>query len=146
MEAVVLIGLQASGKSSFYRDRFFRTHVRISLDLLKTRNREWHFLTTCLETGQKFVVDNTNPSPKDRERYIAPSVKAGFKTVGYYMASKIEDCYTRNRDRREAVPDVALRATLGRLKRPTRSEGFDELFYVCLSPTGFEVEEWRDEI
>lgn len=30
MEAVVFIGLQASGKSSFYKERFFSTHVRIS--------------------------------------------------------------------------------------------------------------------
>ena len=40
MEAIVFIGLQASGKSSFYKERFFSTHVRISLDLLRTRNRE----------------------------------------------------------------------------------------------------------
>ena len=40
MEAVVFAGLQASEKSSFFKERFFSTHVRISLDLLKTRNRE----------------------------------------------------------------------------------------------------------
>src|SRR4051812_8782542 len=37
MEAVILIGIQGSGKSTFYRERFFDTHVRVSLDLLKTR-------------------------------------------------------------------------------------------------------------
>jgi tRNA(His) 5'-end guanylyltransferase len=31
MEAVIFAGLHASGKSSFYTERFFRTHVRISL-------------------------------------------------------------------------------------------------------------------
>ena len=36
MEAVLFVGLQASGKSTFYRERFFRTHVRINLDMLKT--------------------------------------------------------------------------------------------------------------
>ena len=39
MEAVVFTGIQASGKSTFYRERFFHTHLRISLDLLKTRGR-----------------------------------------------------------------------------------------------------------
>jgi predicted kinase len=29
MEAVLFIGIQASGKTTFYRERFFDTHVRI---------------------------------------------------------------------------------------------------------------------
>ena len=40
MEAVILIGIQGAGKSTFYKDRFFNTHVRINLDMLKTRHRE----------------------------------------------------------------------------------------------------------
>jgi len=40
MEMVLFIGIQASGKTSFYRERFFRTHVRVNLDMLKTRGRE----------------------------------------------------------------------------------------------------------
>ena len=48
MEAIVFVGIQASGKSTFYRERFFATHVRISLDLLRTRHREGRFLQTCL--------------------------------------------------------------------------------------------------
>ncbi|MEN3294973.1 MAG: hypothetical protein V7642_4226, partial [Burkholderiales bacterium] len=40
MEMLLFIGIQASGKSTFYKERFFDTHVRISMDLLRTRNRE----------------------------------------------------------------------------------------------------------
>lgn len=69
MEAVIFVGLQASGKSSFYTERFFSTHVRISLDLLRTRNRERRLLTACLETQQPFVIDNTNPSREERTKY-----------------------------------------------------------------------------
>jgi predicted kinase len=56
MEAVVLIGIQASGKTTFYQQRFFATHVRISLDLLRTREQ------------QRFVVDNTNITAAERAR------------------------------------------------------------------------------
>ncbi len=28
-------GIQALGKSTYYKERFFRTHIRISLDLLQ---------------------------------------------------------------------------------------------------------------
>jgi hypothetical protein len=77
MEAVIFIGLQASGKSSFDKERFFSTHVRVSLDLLKTRPREERFLAVCLETDQRFVIDNTNPTREDRARYIPRAKAAG---------------------------------------------------------------------
>jgi predicted kinase len=71
VEAVIFTGIQASGKSAFYKERFFHSHVRISLDLLRTRHREAVLLKTCLELRQPFVVDNTNPAATDRARYIA---------------------------------------------------------------------------
>ena len=64
MEAVILIGIQGSGKSTFCRDRFFNTHVRINLDMLKTRHREKLFLDACLAAKQPFVVDNYQPGPR----------------------------------------------------------------------------------
>jgi len=70
MEAIIFTGLQGSGKSSFFKERFFSTHVRISLDLLKTRHREQRLLTTCLDIFQPFVIDNTNPTRDERLPYI----------------------------------------------------------------------------
>jgi len=35
MEAIIFIGIQATGKSTFFQQRFFATHVRINLDMLK---------------------------------------------------------------------------------------------------------------
>lgn len=80
-EAIILIGAQASGKSTFYRDYFFRTHVRINLDMLKTRHRELRLLQTCLETGQSFVIDNTNPTRKARERYLKLINRTSFESL-----------------------------------------------------------------
>jgi predicted kinase len=149
MEAVIFVGLQASGKSSFYRERFFRTHVRINLDMLKTRHRETLLLRFCTETSMKFVVDNTNPSVADREPYIAAAKAADFRTVCYFFESKLEACASRNMARSlgEQVPMTGLKGTRSRLQIPTRAEGFDEMWFVRLAePSGFVVEEWRDEV
>ena len=67
MEAVIFVGIQGSGKSTFFRDRFFDTHVRINLDMLRTRPREKIFLEASLEAKQKFVLDNTNLTREERE-------------------------------------------------------------------------------
>jgi predicted kinase len=50
MEAIIFIGLQASGKSTFYKENFFNSHLRISNDLLKTKNRESRLIDFCIET------------------------------------------------------------------------------------------------
>ena len=146
MQAVVLIGLQASGKSSFYKQQFFTTHVRISLDLLRTRNRERRLLAACLDTRQPFVIDNTNPTRDERSKYIEAAKQAGYSVVGYYFRSKVEDCLRRNQERSADVPDVAVLATAKRMELPSFDEGFDGLHYVRLADRGFVVEQWCDEV
>jgi predicted kinase len=49
MEAVIFCGIQGAGKNTFFKEHFFRTHVRISPDLLRTRHREKVFLNACLD-------------------------------------------------------------------------------------------------
>lgn len=73
MEAVLLIGIQGAGKTTFYRERFFRTHVRLSLDMLKTRRRLDVLLGACIEAKQPFVLDNTNVTIAERAHAIAPA-------------------------------------------------------------------------
>ena len=147
-EAAVLIGIQATGKSSFVRQRMFDTHVRINLDMLRTRHREAQLLDACLRTGQSFVIDNTNPSRDDRARYISPARAAGFAITGYYFQSAIAAALHRNEQREGAarIADAGILSTHARLELPQLHEGFDALFYVALSPGGFEVQEWRDEV
>ena len=149
MEAVIFIGLQASGKSSFYKERFFNTHVRISLDMLKTKHRQEVLLRACLEAKQPFVVDNTNVTAQSRALFIAPAIAAGFRVVGYYFRADVKAALQRN-SRREGtarVPDKALLGTYKRLEVPSRAEGFDALYYVRTGEAGeFLIEEWADEV
>jgi predicted kinase len=87
MELIILTGIQGAGKSSFYRERFFDSHVRINLDMLRTRHREQLLFEACLASKQKMVIDNTNLTAKERARYIGPALEAGFSVVGYYLRS-----------------------------------------------------------
>ena len=149
VEAVIFVGVQGAGKSTFYQERFFDTHLRINLDMLKTRHRERRLLQACVETSQAFVVDNTNPTRAERAVYIQTAKEAGFRVLGYYFQSKVEDCKRRNEQRPsdKQVPLRGILGTAGRLELPSLGEGFDELHYVRIAEVGgFVVEEWQDEV
>lgn len=144
MEAVLFIGIQGAGKSTFFRERFFDTHVRINLDMLRTRNRERILLEACLRARQPFVVDNTNVLVSERAVYIAAAKAAGFRVTGYFFVPDVPASIARNKARagKKSIPVPGLLGTLKRLEQPRLEEGFDSLFLVRALPEyQFEVEE-----
>jgi predicted kinase len=143
MEAVIFVGIQASGKTTFYHRRFAETHVRISMDMLRTRRRERLLLAACLEGAQRFVLDNTNPTVADRAKYLEAARAAGFTIVGYFFEPDPRGSFARNalREGARRIPPAGLFGTLKRLERPTLAEGFDALFRVTIpAPGEFAVE------
>ncbi|RSK39512.1 AAA family ATPase [Hymenobacter perfusus] len=149
MQLVLFCGIQATGKSTFYQQRFFHSHVRISMDLLRTRHRERRLLELCLETQQCCVIDNTNPTQAERAVYLAAARAAGFEVVGYFFQSVAAEALVRNQQRppERQIPDKGIRATRNRLELPTRAEGFDQLYFVrVLNNQAFDVTSWQDEI
>jgi predicted ABC-type ATPase len=143
MEAVIFTGVQGSGKTTFYQQRFLNTHVRISMDLLKTRHRERMFLNACLSTGQRFVVDNTNPRAADRAEYILAARAAGFRVVSCYFETSLKAALARNARRggRAVIPVPGVIGTFKRIEAPSSAEGFDELLVVSIGQNGdFHVE------
>ena len=151
LELVVFVGLQASGKSTFFRERFAGTHEHVSKDLLRNnRNpsrRQRHLLEAALEEGRSVVVDNTNPTPEDRRQLVELGHDLGAAVVGYYFESGVGACLERNRERvgRARVPDVAIYATAKRLVVPTCAEAFDDLLRVRIAGRSFRVDPFGAE-
>jgi len=143
MEAVILCGVQGSGKTTLYEHRFAATHVRVSLDVLRSREREAELMQVCLAAGRPFVVDNTNPTPADRQRYVEPARAAGFRVAGYLVEIGDAEAVARNAARAESarVPVARVVGTARRLQRPTPEEGFDELWHATTAADGG----WRIE-
>jgi predicted kinase len=150
MEAVIFIGIPGSGKSTFFLERFFDTHVRINLDMLKTRHREMVMIAACIEARQSFVVDNTNITAAERARYIPIARQAGFRVVGYYFQSSLAASLERNLQRtgKALIPRKGVIARYHQLEPPKFAEGFDALYSVQIDPSTnrFTVEESKNEI
>lgn len=144
MELAILIGIPATGKTTFSTSVLARTHVRICRDVVKTKHREWSLFQTCLETGTPVVLDNTNVTRAERARFIQPAHAAKFRVVGYFFRSRRDEAIVRNRERppEARVPDVAIGGKSSELELPSEAEGFDQLYFVRTDSGGFAVEEW----
>lgn len=146
MELVIFAGLQASGKSTFYRARFAASHVYISKDLLRNNSRPQHrqmqLIEEALEQRRSLVVDNTSPTVEARRPLIEIGRRYGARVTGYFFEPEVGQSIARNTRRtgRAKVPAVAIYATAKRLQRPTYEEGFDTLYSVRIRPGGgFEI-------
>jgi len=139
MEMIVFVGIPASGKSSFYKARFFGTHMRISLDLFNTRNKEGGFMETAFSVHQRMVIDNTNVTRKDRSGYIQKALAMRYRIIGYYFVTGLQECMVRNagREGKERVVDKGLIAKSRLLELPEYEEGFDELYSVSVNDDKF---------
>lgn len=146
MEMILFTGIPASGKSFYYKNHFVDTHIRINLDMLKTRHRESLLFEACLAAKQPCVVDNTNLTRLQRSRYISAAKSAGFSVVGYYFRSRVDECLARNVERTPSVPDVAILSASARLEIPNPNEGYDRIYYVWIPLSGpVVVEDWKYE-
>ena len=143
---ILFTGLQASRKTSFWQ-QYFPDLAHVNLDTLHTRNKERILLDECFASGASFVVDNTNPTRKDREKYISRAKENGYRVIGYYFQSSISACKERNSRRtgKALLPVSALAATHRTLELPGWDEGFDELYYVRIDDSSFAVEPWETE-
>jgi len=136
MEVVILIGLQGSGKTTFYRERLQPTHAHVSKDSMKgaksKQARQDAMLEELLAAGESLAVDNTNVRREDREDIIALARKHGACVVGYFFDVPVGECIARNEQRagRGRVPPAVIHTYAHRLERPTLDEGFDALHVV----------------
>lgn len=135
MQLVIFVGGQASGKSTFFKEYFADTHIRINLDMLKTRHREKLIFEACLHAKQKCVVDNTNPAPEDRARYIEFAKQAGFEIVCYYFDADVKTALQRNalREGKACIPEKGVMMTYKKLILPTLEEGFSTIYQVKIA-------------
>ena len=142
---VLMIGIPGSGKSTFCDEKFPGWRV-ISRDILRTRHREEQLLADTVASRLSCVIDNTNVSRAERAKFIAAGKAAGYRIVGYYLRSNIDECLKRNARRtgRARIPDAGVRGRAAQLESPGYAEGFDELFYVAITGDVFSITPWRE--
>ncbi|MFI8192314.1 AAA family ATPase [Streptomyces sp. NPDC085946] len=146
-DLAVLVGLQASGKSAFCAQRLRGRYVLVSKDAFprgarRKQERQMRLVEEALAAGRSVAVDNTNPSPEEWDPLVAAGHAHGATVTAYWFPPDLAASLRRNAARtgRARVPEVGVRATHGRLRRPTPAHGFDTVFVVRFDGRGgFEV-------
>ena len=135
-EIVVFVGIQGSGKTTYYHTNFAATHVHVSKDLMKNVRsrdlRQMEQIHKAISEGRSVVVDNTNPTPAARASLIQLGKTLGARVIACYFETPVKAAVERNRLRegKARVPDVAIYVTSKKLIPPSVAEGFDEVRVV----------------
>jgi predicted kinase len=153
VELILLIGLQAAGKTTFYRQRLADGYTHISMDLLRNNphpaRRQAQLLDEALQAGQSIALDNTNPTVEVRAPLIALGKQHGYMIIGYYFLPDVAASVKRNagREGKTKVPPVAIYGTRKKLQPPAYAEGFDQLYSVRIAEdVAFLVQPWSEGV
>ncbi|MGI8962394.1 MAG: AAA family ATPase [Bryobacteraceae bacterium] len=103
-EAVIFIGLQGSGKTTYFTNHFAATHTHVSRDIQETAERERALIRECLQSERSFVVDNTNATRAVRAPYIREAKAAGFRVFSYFFDTPVRTAIGRNNHRKDKKP------------------------------------------
>ncbi len=138
----VLVGLQASGKTTFCQQvlgsRFAVVSKANFRNARHPQQRQMHLIEEALSAGRDVVVDNTNPSPKEWVPLVEAARAHGARAVAYWFPPDLAGSTQRNaaRPERARVLMAGLRATLASLRRPQVRDGFDEVRVVEFDGAG----------
>ncbi len=124
---MILSGLQASGKSSFYRERFAATHAHVSKDAWPNApegRRQQRLVEEHLRAGRSVVVD-TYPTPAERLPLVAIARAAGARVTSYAFVTSVEEALLRNaaREGRARITDVGIFSVAKQLVLPASGGG-----------------------
>ncbi|KAM7413561.1 hypothetical protein PAMA_020776 [Pampus argenteus] len=142
-EVIVAVGFPASGKSTFFHTHIIpKGYVYVNRDTLGS----WQSCVTACERALKenrsVAVDNTNPDPESRKRYVDVAKAAGVSCRCFLFSASLEQAKHNNRFREMApseskhakVNDMIFHSYKKHFVAPALSEGFSEILHIHFVP------------
>lgn len=147
-EAIFLIGIPTSGKSTFSSNPKYGRYVRVSSDdilqeIAKERQQSYNtvfkgnirfaqiammkVLRKAIEENKSIIWDQTNLTRKQRKEKLK-HIPAHYKKTAVYFVIPLETALKRNTQRPgKVIPPDILERMIGEYELPGLGEGFDEI-------------------
>jgi predicted kinase len=147
-EAIFLVGVPTSGKSTFSNQKKYKDYIRVSSDdilqeVAKERQQSYNtvfkgnirfaqiammkVLRKAIEDGKSIIWDQTNTSKKQRKEKLK-HIPAHYKKTAVYFIVDLKTALQRNTQRPgKVIPPEVLERMIKEYELPTLEEGFDEI-------------------
>ncbi|XP_044523049.1 bifunctional polynucleotide phosphatase/kinase [Gracilinanus agilis] len=140
-EIVVAVGFPAAGKSTFLQKHLVSAgYVYANRDTLGSWQKCVAVCTEALKAGGRAVVDNTNPDPASRARYVSCAKDAGVPCRCFHFTASLELARHNNRFREmigsphPAVSDMVMFSYRKQFVAPSLAEGFSQILEIPFRP------------
>ncbi|XP_038608649.1 bifunctional polynucleotide phosphatase/kinase isoform X1 [Tachyglossus aculeatus] len=140
-ELVVAVGYPAAGKSTFLKEHLVSAgYAYANRDTLGSWQRCVSVCEEALKGGGRAVVDNTNPDPGSRARYVACARTLGVPCRCFHFTASLELAKHNNRFRQmmdgthPSVSDMILYGYRKQFVAPTLAEGFSQILEIPFRP------------
>ncbi|XP_037632050.1 bifunctional polynucleotide phosphatase/kinase isoform X2 [Sebastes umbrosus] len=142
-EVIVAVGFPASGKSTFFHTHVIpKGYVYVNRDTLGSWQNCVSACQRALKEGSSVAVDNTNPDPESRKRYVDVAKAAGVPCRCFHFSASLEEAKHNNRFREMApsdtkhakVNDMIFHSYKKHFVAPAIAEGFSEILQIHFVP------------
>ncbi|XP_043494941.1 uncharacterized protein F21D5.5 isoform X2 [Polistes fuscatus] len=138
-EVILMVGSPGSGKSHFTK-LYLTDYDYINRDTLGSWQKCISTMEQSLIKGKRVVIDNTNPNPVSRERYITVAKKYNIPIRCFLMTTSNEHAKHNNKFRELVdsnhlkISDIIINSYMKNYVPPTLEEGFTEIVKINFIP------------
>lgn len=136
----VLCGIPDGGKTTFSQELADNTNSKLyhfddipeSRDPVKSKDAKekmYQEILKDLSTDHDVILDDLHTKLKWREDLLNIVKDINCKKILIVMTTSLEECLSRNRQRKARLPDFVIQILSQSYKVPTIDEGWDEIIW-----------------
>ncbi|XP_026283681.1 uncharacterized protein F21D5.5 [Frankliniella occidentalis] len=140
-ELLLLVGFPGSGKSFLCREYLLPAgYSHVNRDTLGSWQKCVSATKAALEAGKSVVVDNTNPDPESRVRFVEVASKLKIPCRCAIVGDSITRARHNNKFREligeihDPISEMIMNSHKSKYKEPQLSEGYEEIIRINFKP------------
>lgn len=139
-EMIIMVGYPGSGKSHFSQKFPKHGYEVINRDTLNSSSRCFAAIDAAMQKKISCVIDNTNPDPASRKKFIDEAKKYKIPVRCFLMNTSYEHAKHNNIFREltdtthQQIPEMVFNIYKKKYVEPSKKEGFAEIVKVNFVP------------